>query len=98
MYSALAARGTLNRHRAASILVRLVEGEEKGEAADHIQVFSLKIGVELNQIAQSSACYSKLLTSIGIHLALCRDDFRDHRSDLIRQVTLVTTLPTTTYT
>ncbi|GFV45292.1 hypothetical protein TNCV_2037451, partial [Trichonephila clavipes] len=34
-------RGTLNRHRAASPLVRLVEGEERWEASDHHRVFSL---------------------------------------------------------
>ncbi|GFU40716.1 hypothetical protein TNCV_3230811 [Trichonephila clavipes] len=40
--------GTLNSCQAASPLVRLVEGEEKGEATDHPRVFSLKIGVELS--------------------------------------------------
>ncbi|GFV61589.1 hypothetical protein TNCV_931941 [Trichonephila clavipes] len=32
MYSAFAASGTLNSHRAASPLVRLVEGKERWEA------------------------------------------------------------------
>ncbi|GFT75059.1 uncharacterized protein TNCV_2244431 [Trichonephila clavipes] len=35
---------TLNNHRAASPLVRLVEGEERWEAPDHPGMFSLKIG------------------------------------------------------
>ncbi|GFX29411.1 uncharacterized protein TNCV_3997871 [Trichonephila clavipes] len=38
--------GTLNSRRAASPLVRLVEGEERREAPDHPRVFSLKIGVK----------------------------------------------------
>ncbi|GFU20766.1 DUF4817 domain-containing protein [Trichonephila clavipes] len=37
MYSAFAARGTLNSSRAASRFVRLVEGEERWEAPDHHQ-------------------------------------------------------------
>ncbi|GFU66042.1 uncharacterized protein TNCV_3270781 [Trichonephila clavipes] len=38
--------GTLNRHRSASPLVRLVEGEERWEASDTPRVFFLKIGME----------------------------------------------------
>ncbi|GFU72543.1 hypothetical protein TNCV_22251 [Trichonephila clavipes] len=34
---------TLNSHRAAGPLVRLVEGEERWEVADHLRMFSLKI-------------------------------------------------------
>ncbi|GFU64817.1 hypothetical protein TNCV_272021 [Trichonephila clavipes] len=42
--------GTLNIHQAASPLVRLVEEEKSWEASDHLQIFSLKIGVEPSQI------------------------------------------------
>ncbi|GFV47978.1 hypothetical protein TNCV_2295581 [Trichonephila clavipes] len=45
--------GTLNSHRAATPLVRLVEGEESWEASDNLRMFSLKIGVELSQIVSS---------------------------------------------
>ncbi|GFW76922.1 uncharacterized protein TNCV_2030271 [Trichonephila clavipes] len=45
--------GTLNSHRAATPLVRLVEGEESWEACDNLRMFSLKIGVELSQIVSS---------------------------------------------
>ncbi|GFT47522.1 uncharacterized protein TNCV_3750451 [Trichonephila clavipes] len=38
--------GNLNNRRAASPLVRMVEGEERWEAPDHHQMFSLKIGVD----------------------------------------------------
>ncbi|GFV56272.1 uncharacterized protein TNCV_106281 [Trichonephila clavipes] len=38
--------GTINSHRAASPLVRLVEGEDRWEAPDHPQVSSPKIGME----------------------------------------------------
>ncbi|GFU89993.1 uncharacterized protein TNCV_2438801 [Trichonephila clavipes] len=40
--------GTLNSRRAASSLVRLVEGEKRWEAPDHPREFSLKIGVKPN--------------------------------------------------
>ncbi|GFX70196.1 uncharacterized protein TNCV_4616341 [Trichonephila clavipes] len=38
--------GTLNSRRAASPLVRLVEGEDRWEAPDHPRVSSFKIGVK----------------------------------------------------
>ncbi|GFV87450.1 uncharacterized protein TNCV_4034221 [Trichonephila clavipes] len=47
--------GTLNSHRAASPLVRLVEGEERWEAFDHHRMFSLKIELEPSQIVLSPA-------------------------------------------
>ncbi|GFU18236.1 hypothetical protein TNCV_1389021 [Trichonephila clavipes] len=37
--------GTLNSRRAVSPLVRLVEGEERWDATDHPQGFSIEIGV-----------------------------------------------------
>ncbi|GFU86294.1 hypothetical protein TNCV_369501 [Trichonephila clavipes] len=50
--------GTLNSHRAASLLVRFVEGETRWEASDHPRVFSLEIGVEWSQIVLSPVwCY-----------------------------------------
>ncbi|GFY08251.1 hypothetical protein TNCV_1356591 [Trichonephila clavipes] len=45
--------GTLNSHRAASPLVRLVEGEERWEVPDHLRMFSLEIGVGPGQIVLS---------------------------------------------
>ncbi|GFT40379.1 DNA-dependent protein kinase catalytic subunit [Trichonephila clavipes] len=62
--------GTLNSHRAASHLVRLVEGEERWEASDHPGVFSLKIGVELSKIVLSPAWFENVLrnfSSSGSH-------------------------------
>ncbi|GFW90190.1 hypothetical protein TNCV_1790111 [Trichonephila clavipes] len=47
--------GTLNSHRAASSLTRLVEREESWEAFDHLRMISLKIGVEPSQIVLSPA-------------------------------------------
>ncbi|GFV10882.1 zinc finger protein 112 [Trichonephila clavipes] len=44
---------TLNSHRAASPLVRLVEREEIWEASDHLRMLSLKIGVEPSRIVLS---------------------------------------------
>ncbi|GFV24029.1 hypothetical protein TNCV_235981 [Trichonephila clavipes] len=46
---------TLHSHRAASSLMRLVEGEESWEASEHLRMFSLKIGVEPSQIVLSPA-------------------------------------------
>ncbi|GFU59335.1 uncharacterized protein TNCV_4198541 [Trichonephila clavipes] len=37
MYSAFAAEGILNNRRAASPLLRLVEGEERWKVPDHLQ-------------------------------------------------------------
>ncbi|GFX37048.1 hypothetical protein TNCV_1175481 [Trichonephila clavipes] len=52
--------GTLNRRRAASPLVKLVEEEEMLEASDHRRVLSLKIEVEPRKIILSPAWCSKL--------------------------------------
>ncbi|GFV43926.1 hypothetical protein TNCV_1669411 [Trichonephila clavipes] len=50
---------------AASPLVRFVEGEERWEAPDNPEVFSLKIGVETSEIVLSPVSCSKLrLTKI----------------------------------
>ncbi|GFU86835.1 hypothetical protein TNCV_1342801 [Trichonephila clavipes] len=46
---AFAAWGTLNSRRATSPFVWLVEGVERWETPDHLQVSSLKIGVETSQ-------------------------------------------------
>ncbi|GFU61960.1 hypothetical protein TNCV_4022451 [Trichonephila clavipes] len=58
--SALAALGTLNSRRAASPLVRLVEGEKRWEDPDTSWVFSLKIGVEPSKIVLPPARCSML--------------------------------------
>ncbi|GFV09862.1 uncharacterized protein TNCV_2599161 [Trichonephila clavipes] len=68
-------RGTLNSHRAASHLVRLVEGEERWEAPDHPQgVFPQNWGeTELNR---SVTCMLlKSMANDKHHLALCHDEF-----------------------
>ncbi|GFS97447.1 hypothetical protein TNCV_733771 [Trichonephila clavipes] len=90
MYIAFAAWGTLNIRRAASPLVRLVEGEERWETPDHPQGFaSSKLGWN-----------KKNRTAIGMvlktndrfkNLTLSRDEFHWPRSGILRQVALVTT-------
>ncbi|GFX81104.1 uncharacterized protein TNCV_1910971 [Trichonephila clavipes] len=57
---------TLHSHRAASPLVRLVEGEERWEAPDHPRVFSLKIGVKASLFVLSPVWCSKLRITTGI--------------------------------
>ncbi|GFV55063.1 hypothetical protein TNCV_2622851 [Trichonephila clavipes] len=64
MYSVFTARGTLNRHRAASPFVRLVKGKERWEALTTPRVFSLKIVVETSQILLSPA-WPKLRLTTG---------------------------------
>ncbi|GFW32375.1 uncharacterized protein TNCV_675341 [Trichonephila clavipes] len=76
MYNAFAAWGALNSHRAASPLVRLVEGEERWEALDHPQsVLPLNWGeTELNR---SVTCMVlKATANDRRHLAHCHDEFR----------------------
>ncbi|GFW61358.1 hypothetical protein TNCV_4136761 [Trichonephila clavipes] len=58
--------GTLNSCRAASLLVRLGEEEERWEAPDHPQISSLKIGVERSQIVLSPVWCSKLQLTTGV--------------------------------
>ncbi|GFV44369.1 hypothetical protein TNCV_998931 [Trichonephila clavipes] len=80
---------TLNSRRAASPLVKLVEREERWESPYHPRVFSFKIGVELGQ--NHTVWCSKLRLTAGVHLDLCRNEFRGSRSDTVRQMALATT-------
>ncbi|GFS61372.1 uncharacterized protein TNCV_3105551 [Trichonephila clavipes] len=70
--------GALNSRRAASPLVRLVEGEERWKAPDPpLKVFSLKIGMDPSKIVLSPAWCLKLRLTTGVRiLALSRDEFR----------------------
>ncbi|GFW50437.1 hypothetical protein TNCV_2887421 [Trichonephila clavipes] len=79
MYSAFAAWGTLNTHEATSLLVGLVEGEERCETPDHPRVFFLEIVVEPSKIVSSPVWGSKLRLTTGVYQALCCDEFRGHR-------------------
>ncbi|GFU37626.1 uncharacterized protein TNCV_4275241 [Trichonephila clavipes] len=84
MYSAFAAWGTLNSRRAASPLVRLVEGEERWEASSHPKSVLPRNcrGTELNRTAICRVL--KATTNDRRHLALCHDEFRGSRSGLCR--------------
>ncbi|GFX20051.1 uncharacterized protein TNCV_1436111 [Trichonephila clavipes] len=76
--------GTLNSRRAASSLMRLVEGEERWEASDYPEdVLPLKWGgTEPNCTA---ACMVlKATANDRRHLALSHDEFRGPRSALCR--------------
>ncbi|GFU21534.1 uncharacterized protein TNCV_3827391 [Trichonephila clavipes] len=68
--------GTLNSRRAASPLVRLVEGEERWEASDHPQsVLPLNWGgIEPNHTV--TCMVIKATANNRRHLALCHDEFR----------------------
>ncbi|GFX59639.1 uncharacterized protein TNCV_3754041 [Trichonephila clavipes] len=76
--------GTLNSRRAASPLVRLVEGKERWEASDHPQrVLTLNWGgIEPNRTI--TCMVLKATANDRRHLALCHDEFRGPRSGLCR--------------
>ncbi|GFW86523.1 uncharacterized protein TNCV_4333071 [Trichonephila clavipes] len=67
--------GTLNSRRAASPLVRLVEGEERWEAPGHpLDVFPLNWGE--TKLKRSVTCMVfKATDNDRRHLALCHDAF-----------------------
>ncbi|GFU56208.1 hypothetical protein TNCV_712671 [Trichonephila clavipes] len=78
-------RGYSKGRRAASSLVRLVEGVERWETPDHLQgPWSLKTGVEPSQVVLSPVWCSKLRITTGVPPALCHDEFRGPRSDTVR--------------
>ncbi|GFT47477.1 uncharacterized protein TNCV_3750101 [Trichonephila clavipes] len=77
-------KGTLNSCRAASPLLRLVEGEEKWEAFDHLQgVLPLNWGgTEPNR----TVTYMVLKDTANDrrHIDHCHDEFRGPQSGLCR--------------
>ncbi|GFX97646.1 uncharacterized protein TNCV_2842061 [Trichonephila clavipes] len=77
-------RGTLNSRRAASPLVRLVEGQERWETSDHPQsVLPLNWGgIEPNRAV--TCMVLKATANDRRHLALCHDEFCGPRSGLCR--------------
>ncbi|GFU97418.1 uncharacterized protein TNCV_1912731 [Trichonephila clavipes] len=83
MYSTFAAWGTLNNRRAASPLVRLVEGEERWEALIPQGVLPQNWGeTELNH---SVTCMVLKATANDMrHLTFCHEEFRGPRSGLCR--------------
>ncbi|GFS55117.1 uncharacterized protein TNCV_2441871 [Trichonephila clavipes] len=74
--------GTLNIRRAASPLVRLVEGKERREASDHPQsILPLKWGgTELNLTV--TCMVLRATANDRRHLAFCLKEFRGPRSVL----------------
>ncbi|GFV43259.1 uncharacterized protein TNCV_72161 [Trichonephila clavipes] len=84
-YSVPARHGsTLNCRRAASPLVRLVEGEERWEASDHLQsILPLNWG-EIEPNRTVTCMVLKATANDWRHLAFCHDEFRGPRSGLCR--------------
>ncbi|GFV88771.1 uncharacterized protein TNCV_3355231 [Trichonephila clavipes] len=79
-------RGTLNSRRPASPLVSLLEEEERWESPDHLKgVLPQNWGG--TELKRTVTC---LRLTTCVHLALCRDEFRGSRSDIVKQVALVT--------
>ncbi|GFW91166.1 uncharacterized protein TNCV_1808871 [Trichonephila clavipes] len=76
--------GTLNSRRAASPLVRLVEGEGRWKASDHPQSVLPLIwgGIEPNRTV--TCMVLKDTANDMRHLALCHIEFRGPRSGLCR--------------
>ncbi|GFS70000.1 uncharacterized protein TNCV_747821 [Trichonephila clavipes] len=76
--------GTLNSRRAASPLVRSVEGKERWEASDHTHsVLRLNWG-ESDPNRTVTRMVLKAAANDRRHLTLCRDEFRGPRSGLCR--------------
>ncbi|GFX24626.1 uncharacterized protein TNCV_3344061 [Trichonephila clavipes] len=63
--------GTLNSRRAASPLVRWVEGKERWEAPDHPQNWG-----ETEQNRSVTSMVLKATSNDRRHLAFCHDEFR----------------------
>ncbi|GFW24039.1 NACHT and WD repeat domain-containing protein 2 [Trichonephila clavipes] len=77
--------GTLNSRRAASHLMRLVEGEGRWEAPDHHQGF---LPLNWGGTVQNRTVTCRVLKAkeTGVKIpALSRDEFRGPQSDLTRQ-------------
>ncbi|GFW13609.1 hypothetical protein TNCV_1210751 [Trichonephila clavipes] len=72
-YSVLFAHGD----KAASPLVRLLEGEKRREAPDHLQDVLPQNwgGIKLNLTVPC------IRLTTGVHLACCREEFREPRSE-----------------
>ncbi|GFX55513.1 uncharacterized protein TNCV_268011 [Trichonephila clavipes] len=68
--------GTLNSRRAASPLVRLVEGEERWEAPDHSQGALPQNWGQNKQNRSVTSIVLKATANDRRHLALCHDEFR----------------------
>ncbi|GFV12303.1 hypothetical protein TNCV_1537981 [Trichonephila clavipes] len=65
-------RDTLNNHRAASLLVRLVKGEERWEAPDHPQRVLPHNWSGMKPNNTITCLVLKAKTTIGVKLATCR--------------------------
>ncbi|GFX83673.1 hypothetical protein TNCV_349371 [Trichonephila clavipes] len=75
-------RVTLNSHRVASPLMRLVKMEERLGPLSTSRVFSLEIGVEPSQNVTSTCTVLKAMANDKRKsLALCHNEFRGPRSD-----------------
>ncbi|GFY25350.1 uncharacterized protein TNCV_2484701 [Trichonephila clavipes] len=84
--------GTVNSRQAASPLVRLVEGEARWKTPGHTRSF---LPQNWGGTKQNRTVTCMMLRAMANdrrkYLALCRNEFRGPRSDIIRQVALVTT-------
>ncbi|GFW89162.1 hypothetical protein TNCV_2685951 [Trichonephila clavipes] len=80
---------TLNRHRAASPLVRLVEARWEAPVDFYGVLPQNWGGTKPNHTVTYMVL--KLLLTTGMHLAFHHDKFRKPRSDTAKQLTLATT-------
>ncbi|GFV59201.1 uncharacterized protein TNCV_2339421 [Trichonephila clavipes] len=84
---------TLNSHRATSLLVRLVEGEERWQAPDYSQGVLSQNWSEA-ELSRLVSCMVLNATVNGRrHLALCQDEFRGPRSSRSRSSGIITFSP-----
>ncbi|GFV70713.1 hypothetical protein TNCV_2022771 [Trichonephila clavipes] len=86
--------GILNSRRAQESSREVGEKEREVGGHDHLFLyimFTLKIVMELGQNVLSPVRCSKLSLTTGVHLAFGRDEFRGPRSDIVRQLAILTT-------
>ncbi|GFX10267.1 uncharacterized protein TNCV_1866641 [Trichonephila clavipes] len=76
--------GTLNSRRAASPLVRLVEGKERWEASDNSHGVLSPNWCETELNRSVTCMVLKATVNDRHHLALCHDEFRGPCSGLCR--------------
>ncbi|GFW06414.1 hypothetical protein TNCV_2187491 [Trichonephila clavipes] len=91
MYSEFAAWGTINSHRAADTLVKVLEWEESWEANDPLGCSPSKLGWKRPKLYCNLHGGQSYGQRQAYNLARCPDEFRGPRSHYVKQVALATT-------
>ncbi|GFX83583.1 uncharacterized protein TNCV_325321 [Trichonephila clavipes] len=76
---------TQNSRRAASVLVRLEEGEEIFRTSYYLQVYVLRNWGKIHPNSTVTCMVLKSTANDKLNLVLCHDEFRGPRSEIVRQ-------------